>query len=487
MPAIHKALLVAMLLTASCGPKTQLHAPAPVPAPAGPLEHEVLYRAGMDAFRLATPEGYQRAADAFRGASKLDTSNCEYSIRLAEALVFLAQEQKLNSEEFEPRVLEANALLDSADGSPTCAAVASSLNRLHGLVLYLREPLRRNDAAAIVNKAIELDPNDPLNWIALQRLTSRDPRNPLQHAMDLAPDLPLVEYEFGTAMLYVNDGFPKARQAFDRALERSPRHFEAIIGKVYSFSADEYSEETEPLLRRAVEIAPAFLTGRRLLGDYYAGMEEIEKAVEQYRAAIGYNARYYPAFLALGRTLTEAGSLNEAEQALNSLISLDVKTPRPPQNAIDYTADCQGHYYLGNIWLERGDQARAKAEYLLALSDIPNYTDAVYGMGIILYREGNVDGALARFNEVIKDKPDDYAGAWLARAGIRSSRGQFADALTDYNRAIGIFQQQIAALDAKAIMDESKGRQRKAEAERKRKAQLEAELQRALESRTAAK
>src|SRR5438309_2091346 len=96
--SMNKAIIVAFLFTASCGPKTQVQAPAPIPS--GPPEHEVLYRAGLEAFRLATPEGYRRAADSFRRAAKLNVSNCEYSIRLADALVFLAQEQKLNLEDF---------------------------------------------------------------------------------------------------------------------------------------------------------------------------------------------------------------------------------------------------------------------------------------------------------------------------------------------------------------------------------------------------
>jgi tetratricopeptide (TPR) repeat protein len=317
----------------------------------------------------------------------------------------------------------------------------------------------------------------------LSKLVSRDPRNPIQRAVDLAPDLAIVQYEFGTSLLYVTGGFARARQAFDRALELSPRHFESLIGKVYSFSADEYAEETEPLLRQAVEIAPAFLTGRRLLGEYYAGINETEKAVEQFRAAIGYNPRYYPAFLALGRTLIEAERLDEAEQAFVSLIQLDVTTPHPPQNAVDYTADCQAHYFLGNIWLARNDLAKTKAEYQRALGDVPNYADAVYGMGLVLLREGNPDGALQRFDQVIRDNPSDYAGAYVARATIRFNRKQFPDALGDYNRAISIFQKQIGDLEAKAAADESKGRQRKAESERRRKTSLEAELQHTEESR----
>jgi len=322
-----------------------------------------------------------------------------------------------------------------------------------------------------------------LNWIVLSKLESRDPRNPIQKAVDLAPDQALVQYELGTSLLYVTDGFRRARQAFDRALELSPRHFESIIGKVYSFSEDEYSDQTEPLLRKAVEIAPTFLTGRRLLGDYYAGLEETDKAVEQFRAAIGYNARYYPAFLSLGRTLLDAHRYDEAEQALTSLIQLDVTTPHPPQNAVDYTADCQAHYFLGNVWLARGDLTKTKDEYQRALRDIPNYADALYGMGSVLLQQGDPDGALPRFEQVIRENPASYAGAYAGRATIRFNRRQFADALGDFERAISILQKQIADLEMKAITDDSKGRQRKAEAERQRALDLNAELQRAIDSR----
>lgn len=477
---LHRVLGI-LLVVAGCAHNVAV--PPRAAAPAGPPEDEVLYQKGLAAFRLATPEGYDQAAASFRSASRLNAGNCGYSIHLAEALVFLASEQRLNSEDFAPRLSEADERLAAASQNPACSTLESAINRLRGFSLYLREPLRRNDAVAIVNKALDADPNDALNWIVLSKLNSRDPRNPLQRAVDLAPDLPLVQYEFGTAQLYVPNGFARARQAFDRTLELSPKHFESLIGKVYSFSEDEYSDQTEPLLRKVVEIAPAFLTGRRLLGEYYAGLEETEKAIEQFRAAIGYNARYYPAFLALGRTLIDAERFDEAEQALMSLIQLDVTTPHPPQNAVDYTADCQGHYFLGNVWLARGNLANTKAEYQLALRDIPNYADALYGMGIVLLREGNPDAALPRFDQVIRENPETYAGAYVGRATIRFNRKQFADALSDYNHAISIFQKQIGDLEARAAADEAKDRHRKADSERRRKAGLEAEMQRAAESK----
>lgn len=92
-------LLVA--LAAGCGHNVPVR---PVAAtPTGPPEDEVIYQKGLEAFRLATPEGYDQAAAAFRGASQLKASNCGYAIHLGEALVFLAYEQRLNSEDFAPR------------------------------------------------------------------------------------------------------------------------------------------------------------------------------------------------------------------------------------------------------------------------------------------------------------------------------------------------------------------------------------------------
>jgi len=215
-------------------------------------------------------------------------------------------------------------------------------------------------------------------------------------------------------------------------------------------------------------------------------MEETEKAVEQFQAATASNPNYYPAFLALGRTLMTAGRNDEAEKAFLQLIALDVTTPRPPLNAVDYSADCEAHYFLGNIWFARGDMAKARAEYLRALDDIRNHADSLYGLGMVLLREGDADGALARFDQVLREHPAEYPEAYMARATIRVNRRQFADAVTDYTRAMGIFEKQLPELEKRATTAESRGRLRKAFAERTRKSGIEGRLEQAAQSRRAA-
>src|SRR5579871_2082426 len=95
---ILQALVVLCCVLTGCHPK-QTKLPIPTPPPTGPSADELAYQAGLAAFRLATPEAYQRAANAFRKASELKKDRCEYTLHLAESLYFLAQQQKQNWED----------------------------------------------------------------------------------------------------------------------------------------------------------------------------------------------------------------------------------------------------------------------------------------------------------------------------------------------------------------------------------------------------
>src|SRR5262245_21289584 len=97
----------------ACRRKTVLNVSVP-----GPPLYEVLYNEGLSAFHLGTPEGYTRAADAFRRASALKPDRCEYALNLVQSLLFLSTEQQLNWEEYEPRRTEVSAVLERA--SPAC-------------------------------------------------------------------------------------------------------------------------------------------------------------------------------------------------------------------------------------------------------------------------------------------------------------------------------------------------------------------------------
>jgi tetratricopeptide (TPR) repeat protein len=473
----------------ACHPKTITVTTPPAP-PLGPASDELAYQEGLAAFRLATPEAYQRAVTAFRKASELKKDRCEYTLHLAESLYFLAQQQKLNWEEYGDAVGEANAVVEFRQGAPQCTGFESYLARLRALGLgFTNSPAAT--AIAEVRQAIDLAPYDAMNWVVLAQLSTTPINNeelsPIEHAAKINPDLPLVQYELGNFYLRNPTTYPRATKAFERTIELSPRHFQAIIGVVYSLSpqGDDAADRIEALLHQAVDLAPGSLKARTLLGDYFAGMEETDEATEQYSAAITTNSKYYPAHLAKGTTLAMAERSDDAEKSFNAVVELEVKKPHPPFNGVDYSADAQAHYYLGNIWLERGELGKARTEYTEAVNDIGGYGGPIYGLGIVSYREGKVDEALRYLDQVIQLNAAAFPNAFLARGGIRAERRQFPDALRDFDAAIQIYQQQSVALEAKAKSDEAKGYVRRAQGERRRKALIDATLEKAVESKKA--
>src|SRR6266702_4427262 len=227
------SVLLVLILASSCGHRVQ------ATLPSGPPQHELLYREGLEAFRRATPEGYKEAIDAFRRASALAPSRCEYSLHLAESLIFLAREQEYNWEEFEPR----------ASG---CATFEPFLDRLRAL----SGP--RRDARELINRAIAFDPNDAMNWYVVWRLNLSNFQEAIVRASELAPDLPLIQYELGNYRSLRGE-YTEAKQAFERALELSPRHSRSMIGLAYAIGSIDFNAEVEHLYRKAADIAPTFL------------------------------------------------------------------------------------------------------------------------------------------------------------------------------------------------------------------------------------
>ena len=451
--------IVVSVLAAGCGQKIQ----APVRAAStGIPEDDRLYREGLAAFHEATPEGYARAAGLFRRAAEINPRRCEYSLHHLESRLFLALEQKWNSEDN-----DANLSVKQ----PGCDAFESFSHRLQALSLFPELTVGMRDRAmAAVNRAVELDPNDPLNWYVLWKLGPTS-RGEIQRAANIPPNLALIQYELGNFKMLEGE-YAEAREAYERALTLSPRHFRSYIGIADSMAATDEDADIEPYLVKAVGIAPAFLAGRTALGSFYARMGETEKAVEQYKAALDLNSKYDNASLGLGIILAETDQTDEAEKYLAQTISLNPGSFR-------------AYYYLGNIWFNRGEFARARTQYEEGLKYMPNFAETNYALGAVLYRLGNPDAALAQFEKVLRIN-SLYGDAYFSRGTIRLERRQLADALSDYTRAIRIYEGQVALINAQVRKAESRGLSRKVQALTKKRQRLEETLQNARDYRVTA-
>src|SRR5207237_31538 len=151
----------------------------------------------------------------------------------------------------------------------------SFILRLHALIAG-RSPA----ATDLINRAVDVDPGDAMNWLVLsyldplsRRLVTSEGSGrwvAMARAVELKPESALIQYELGKAILAVRDKEIEARHALERAIELSPRHFRAFLSLAYS--ADE-NVDVEPLYQKVIEIAPNFLEGRLAAGSYYSALE----------------------------------------------------------------------------------------------------------------------------------------------------------------------------------------------------------------------
>lgn len=415
--------------------------------PPPPSVDVIQFQAGLNALHEFTPDGYSRAIAHFERAAEVRPENCDYRLNLAQANLFLALEQRMNFEDFHEATERGT--------DPQCAPGSA-----FGLRLTAFRSMDDRSALAKIRQAIELEPGNALNWFVHWKLTSSG----ILKAAELAPNLALIQYELGNYWLVKAD-YVKAKAAFERALELSPKHFRALIGLAQALSAIDDTAEVEHLYKRAVELAPNFLEGRILLGDYYGGLEENDRARAHYLAALQRNPRFEAAHLRLGLNYLQTAQLDEAERAFRNAIDV---------NASSYEA----YYYAGNVWLARGDFTKAREQYEEALKFVLNFPEATYALGTVFFREGKIDRALEQFEKVLRLNRA-HADAYFSRAAIRIRRRQFREAIEDYNRALNLYDSQLVALKKGIEQYEDRGLAKKVEAERKKKDRLEGIMERA--------
>ena len=446
------------------------------------LPQNILFEQGVSSFEEFTPDSYSQAADYFKQAAALVPDNCSYHLHRSESLLFLALERRLNLEEFDTirdealvaleRVRTAAATPPDGRSNPKqndgCDDTAFIL-RLEAISL-LDEFQPGGDPAALrkIAEAIDLDPTEPMNWFVRWRLNpnTRRQENAIVRAAELGGNLALIQYELGNYWLIRAD-YNQARTAFERALELSPGHFRSYIGLAQAISAAEDAADedlAENLYRKATELAPRFIEGRILLGDYMAGLDETESAREEYTAVIGLNPDYEVAHLRLGLTELQAGGFDRAEPSFERAIEI---------NPSSY----QAYYYLGNVWLSRRELGRAKQLYEESLKYVLNFPEALYALGTVHMREGNLTLALDHFERVLKQNRR-HADAYFSRAAIRVQREQYTGAIEDYNMALALYDAQVVSFIESIADLEARGSTRKADIERRRKVRIEGLIER---------
>jgi predicted O-linked N-acetylglucosamine transferase (SPINDLY family) len=213
-----------------------------------------------------------------------------------------------------------------------------------------------------------------------------------------------------------------ARQRFEQALARDPRHPGALTSYAMLLLETGDTNRAIRLGRRAIAADPERMSAHHVLGQALCRSGRLHEGIATLRHAVALRPDAFDAQFHLGSALVQAGDLRGGER---HLLQADDLAPETPAILVA----------LGNLHRLQRRPADAIAAYRRALQREPRLAQAHGNLGTVLSEIGDADGAVAAFREAIALAPD-HATNWsnLLLALDRSDHVSAADVAAAHRR-----------------------------------------------------
>jgi len=172
-------------------------------------------------------------------------------------------------------------------------------------------------------------------------------------------------------------------------------------------------------------------------------------------------------------------------QAPSVAVDAAPSTDKPKQR-LENPKSASDFFAKGSVERERGDRARAIANYTQAIARNPNYADAYYQRGNARYDRGDKQGALTDYDLALKLDPT-YANAYYQKAVILYNQGNKKAALSSFDRYISLVPNDAQAYHSRGALRRSMGDGREAFDDFDRVVRLEPDNSRAYYNRALAR
>jgi tetratricopeptide (TPR) repeat protein len=293
-----------------------------------------------------------------------------------------------------------------------------SVEHLRLLGHALMKQARYGDAEQTVRLAISLKPDFPhlhedLGSILGMQQRFEEAIPCFREAIRLEPRLPLAHKKLGEALAALGRG-QDADAAFEEYFEQ-----DADKGKV-ALALDHLRSGRKPeaieTLRGALRESPDNIDAMRYLAQVYLqDKERLGDAEALLRRATNLAPAYVPVWMLLGGLLHEAGRHRESVEAFRRVTTLE------PEHAPGWTG-------LGNAHAFAGEVEKAREAYERAVELDPGAPGAQMGLGHVLKTLGDQSGSLRAYRAAIAAKPD-FGEVYWSMANLKVFR--FEDAEVD--------------------------------------------------------
>ncbi|MDB4985102.1 MAG: O-GlcNAc transferase [Myxococcaceae bacterium] len=216
--------------------------------------------------------------------------------------------------------------------------------------------------------------------------------------------------------------FDEAEASFHEAIDQAPKQFSGYVALSQLLFARGRPEEAARTLSIAAGQVKDSAEVRRMLGNSELARNHLPEAIQQFEAALRFDANDPGALYGLVVAQRKTGENDRASVTLERLAKAD---PTFPGLALE----------RGQILENRGEYVAATAAYREALAQRPTDSELKLRLGAALVTAGQIDEAESVLNQVIKERPTSAeAEHYLGR--ILFARHETAQAAQRFERAV---------------------------------------------------
>ncbi len=298
-------------------------------------------------------------------------------------------------------------------------------------------PERPGEAIKIYEGAIKAQPSEAKPYIALANLQSKigkmdEADATLAQAAKNVPPSERLHLGIGE-LRFRQERYKEALEHFDKALELQPANLEALFSKgktLLRMGERDKLDEGKKVLDQVKEKDEKYPGLALEYGLYFQKTDQIEQALEQYKAALERDPKDIDIRLSVARAQVEA-HIKDAEASLRDILGACTSSASPE------VCTTEANHFLGRAILDRGEPAAAKPylEAAVAKGDNNAQYHLYYGWALI-EQNALVEAEKAIVRALELDKSLGL-GHWL-RGEIDAKSGKYKEAIESSKRALSL-------------------------------------------------
>ena len=228
-----------------------------------------------------------------------------------------------------------------------------------------------------------------------------------------------------------------AKDFFDdlnRALSFAPNASQGEQLEITAFAAgvNANTMQQKDDLEKLVSLYPKDERAHNLLANYYFGLFEDQKAIDEFKKAVDINPNYSPTYNSLGYAYRRVGNYAEAEKAFQKYIELLPNDPNPYDS-------------YAELLLKEGKYDAAIENYQKALSHNPGFVSSKVGIAAAYMYKGKYDEARKQLQQLYDSARNDgeKRTALFNMAVTYTDEGKPEMALTELEKEYAIAEKNI--------------------------------------------